>query len=703
MLNCGKVIGQLSKISRHAHGNHLQGPLKYVGIISVDSSRHESTKGKKPYRFSGSTLKAEECVPSAQRPEEKKPPPTIASPSCELGPNPNCPPSCHDTCSAFNTPEGGGDQGNNPFKYWKEVLLALILTGVAIVTVSQLSPNKLESPKKVKKKDTKGEKKKRREVVKSPLDSSLIPSEVPYLLIGGGPASFSAFRSIKSRDPKAKVLIVTEEGYNPYMKPPLSKEVWYDKERKSSTQFSFRQWHGTPRSFFYEPPEFFTQVDKLNGLENGGVAVASGWKVNKIDVNKKIAYLEDGHEIKYNKCLLATGSTAKNLEVFESAENEVKRKVLPYRTLDDFLELEENVHNPNVRNIVIIGGGFLGSELACSLAQNLDREKKKVTQIFKEKFIMAQVLPEYLSEWTTNKATEVGVSCLGNTEVKDFEMKNGKLMLTLSGDEVMETDQVIVAVGAEANTDLAKVSELETHPKLGGYLVNSELESRSNLWVAGDAACFYDIKLGRRRVEHYDNAVISGRLAGENMTGAGKPYKHQSMFWSDLGLEVGYEAIGIIDSTLPTVGIFLKKGEKVKTCKEPQASQKQALQAENVSHESEESKTENSEESKTENSEKSKTENSKESKIENSGESKANKCENLDSCEGVDVESETVPIRKKFDFDKGVIFYLRDDIVVGIVLWNIFNRMSIARQVLARDTKYDELTEISKWFTIHED
>ena len=48
---------------------------------------------------------------------------------------------------------------------------------------------------------------------------------------------------------------------------------------------------------------------------------------------------------------------------------------------------------------------------------------------------------------------------------------------------------------------------------------------------AGDAACFYDIKLGRRRVEHHDHAVVSGRLAGANMTGAGKPYWHQSMFW----------------------------------------------------------------------------------------------------------------------------------------------------------------------------
>ena len=78
---------------------------------------------------------------------------------------------------------------------------------------------------------------------------------------------------------------------------------------------------------------------------------------------------------------------------------------------------------------------------------------------------------------------------------------------------------------------------------------------------AGDAACFFDTQLGRRRVEHHDHAVVSGRLAGENMTGAGQAYWHQSMFWSDLGPDVGYEAIGLVDSSLPTVGIFAAAGK----------------------------------------------------------------------------------------------------------------------------------------------
>lgn len=221
----------------------------------------------------------------------------------------------------------------------------------------------------------------------------------------------------------------------------------------------------------------------------------------------------------------------------------------------------------------------------------------------------------------------------------------------------VDADQVIVAVGARANTDLATVSELETEPEVGGFLVNAELEARSNLWVAGDAACFYDIKFGRRRVEHYDHAIISGRLAGENMTGARKPYKHQSMFWSDLGLDIGYEAIGIIDSKLPTVSVFLKKDEK----KQKEESEKNVDDDNKSKIEINQLKDENM--------------NLKKETVEqispNITESNDEKCD----------EPEEEAGRKNYDLEKGIIFYLKNDTVVGIVLWNVFNRMSIARQV----------------------
>lgn len=169
-------------------------------------------------------------------------------------------------------------------------------------------------------------------------------------------------------------------------------------------------------------------------------------------------------------------------------------------------------------------------------------------------------------------------------------------------------DHVVVAVGLEPNTELAIKSGFETHPELGGFVVNTELQARTDVWVAGDAACFYDTKLGRRRVEHHDHAVVSGRLAGENMCGAAKPYWHQSMFWSDIGPKIGFEAIGLVDSSLQTVGLFAKADDS-----ESNESSKQA-----------------------------------------SGE---------------------------HEWGKGVVLYLKDDVVVGALMWNVFRKVPIARQV----------------------
>lgn len=499
------------------------------------------------------------------------------------------------------------------------------------------------------------------EKVKVPAVSSTIPQEIPYLLIGGGTAAFSAFRSIKSRDPKAKVLVISEEEDLPYMRPPLSKELWYNTDRKTSAELLFKQWNGTQRSIFYEPQEFYSNPDSLIESEKGGVSVVRGWKVSKVDVVNKTVTLEDGYQIKYDKCLLATGASPKKLQIFESAEDNVKDKILTFRTKQDFLELEQDINDPKCKNIVIIGGGFLGSELACSLAHNYGKDKK-IIQIYKEKFIMGQILPEYLSEWATKKAQLEGIHCIPNVEVKDFTYKKGQLSLILNDDQIVDADKVIVAVGVEPNTELAKMSYLETHPEIGGFLVNAELQARNNLWVAGDAACFYDIIVGRRRVEHHDHAVASGRLAGENMTGANKPYLHQSMFWSDLGPEVGYEAVGVVDSSLTTVGVFAKPKEK------PSA------EITEVTNETDEP-----------------------SKVEKN---------NTETKDTEEISDDKKPIEQpeKYDnFANGVVFYLQDNTVIGIVLWNIFNRMSIARQVLARGTKYEEINEVAKLFSIHDD
>jgi len=118
----------------------------------------------------------------------------------------------------------------------------------------------------------------------------------------------------------------------------------------------------------------------------------------------------------------------------------------------------------------------------------------------------------------------------------------------------------VISIGIEPSVDIAKVSELEIDPNNGGIMANAELETRTGLFVAGDVASYYDAALGRRRVEHHDHAITSGKIAGRNMTGAREAYTHLPMFWGDLS-NMGYEAVGNLDSRLRTVSVWEKPSE----------------------------------------------------------------------------------------------------------------------------------------------
>ncbi|XP_066571091.1 apoptosis-inducing factor 1, mitochondrial isoform X2 [Amia ocellicauda] len=486
-----------------------------------------------------------------------------------------------------------------------------------------------------------------------------IPPHAPYLLIGGGTASFAAARSIRARDPGARVLIISEESSLPYMRPPLSKELWFSDDPNVTDTLQFKQWNGKERSIYFQPQSFYVKPQDLPEVENGGVAVLNGKKVLYMDVRGNKVTLDDGTEISYDKCLIATGGSPRNLHAIERAGEDVKKRTTLFRKIDDFKSLEKI--SREAKSITIIGGGFLGSELACALGRRAKDSSLEVNQMFPERGNMGKVLPEYLSNWTTEKVRREGVNVMPEALVKSVSYQDDKVEIKLKDGRVVRTDHIVAAVGLEPSVELAKSAGLEVDSDFGGFRVNAELQARSNIWVAGDAACFYDIKLGRRRVEHHDHAVVSGRLAGENMTGANKPYWHQSMFWSDLGPDVGYEAIGIVDSSLPTVGVFAKATAK----DTPKAA------------------------------------------TEESGTGIRSESETEAVASGATVPAKVPSIPKVpeqgEDYGKGVIFYLRDKVVVGIILWNVFNRMPIARKIIKDGEEHADLNEVAKLFNIHED
>lgn len=177
-------------------------------------------------------------------------------------------------------------------------------------------------------------------------------------------------------------MVLSDEVETPYMRPPLSKELWLadenpnNKDGKSkntvttqsdSETLTFKQWNGIERSLYYEPNDFYIHPSKLMDEPNGGVAIVRGYTVKKIDVEDRVAILTDGTEIKYGKCLLATGSSPKNLPVFENAPTKIKERISLFKTIEDYENLKKQVDQ--AKSVAIIGGGFLGSELACALAK----------------------------------------------------------------------------------------------------------------------------------------------------------------------------------------------------------------------------------------------------------------------------------------------------------------------------------------------
>lgn len=212
--------------------------------------------------------------------------------------------------------------------------------------------------------------------------------------------------AIKSVEPNASILMISDQEYVPYERPPLSKEMWFSSTGKD---FSFKDWEGKKKryterncSIFYLPKEAYSEVNLKNislANESEKVYFLKNTAVDHIDTETKVLAMGK-HKIQYSKVLIATGGTPKTIPLVDSLTPEARSKVKTFRTLQDFIQLDALAKGQ--KTIAIIGGGFLGSELAVALAQRKN-EDLKVVQIFPEKGNMGLVLPSYLSQWTKSR------------------------------------------------------------------------------------------------------------------------------------------------------------------------------------------------------------------------------------------------------------------------------------------------------------
>lgn len=317
----------------------------------------------------------------------------------------------------------------------------------------------------------------------------------------------SAIEGIRQVDPEGSIGLVGAEKYPPYKRPPLTKGLWAGKP-----------------------------VDGIwMKAERPGVELHLGRRIVNLDPEKKLAVDDQGEVYGYERLLLATGGVPRRLP--QQVEG-----VIYYRTFEDFTKLH-NTADHSVP-VAVIGGGFIGAEIAASLAAN----GRKVTMIFPEEGIGARLFPRDLALFLNNYYREHGVEVLAGELVQALEGRQGDFRLRTDGGRELQAGQVVAGLGILPNVELAQAAGLQVE---NGVVVDELLRTSSpDIFAAGDVAAFYNPALGKRlRVEHADNALTMGRAAGQNMAGAGKPYEHLPFFYSDL-FDLGYEAVGELDPRL---------------------------------------------------------------------------------------------------------------------------------------------------------
>lgn len=340
-----------------------------------------------------------------------------------------------------------------------------------------------------------------------------------YLIIGGGLAGDAATRGIREVDEEGTIGLISMEPDPPYMRPNLSKGLW----------------KGRP-------------VEKIWRKTEERAELILGRSATTLDPTKKTVKDDHGDEYTYDKLLLATGGSPIHLPFG-------KGDVTYYRNFQDYQHLRKLADEKE--HFLVIGGGFIGSEIAAALTM----AGKKVTMVFLEDAINGLVFPADLAQYLTEYYREKGVEVITGESIASVQHENGRLAARTGSGRFIETDGIVAGIGIRPNVGLAEEAGIQVED---GIVVNERLEtSAPDVYAAGDAVNFVHPGFHERtRVEHEDNAVFMGKLAGRNMAGANETHDHIPMFYSDL-FEFGYEAVGETSSKMETVSDWedeFKKG-----------------------------------------------------------------------------------------------------------------------------------------------
>ena len=334
--------------------------------------------------------------------------------------------------------------------------------------------------------------------------------EFKYIIVGGGMTADAAVGGIRELDRDGTIAVLSDETHPPYSRPPLSKKLWAGKPLDSIWR---KNAPGNSQLF----------------LDTRAVAG---------DVIAKTITDNRGEVYHYDKLLLATGGSPRRLP-------NAPQDIIYFRTLDDYQNLRKLADRK--LEFIVIGGGFIGSEIAAALASN----GCKVTIVFPDKGIGARIYPQALSAFLNDYFREKGIKVLAGESVHAVDKQGGRYSVITESKKTLSGDAVVAGIGIEPNVDLARSLGLQVD---NGIVVDDALSAAPpDIFAAGDVANFYNSVLGkRRRVEHEDNANTMGAMAGRNMAGASEKYEYLPYFYSDL-FDLGYEAVGEFGANMDIV------------------------------------------------------------------------------------------------------------------------------------------------------
>lgn len=305
-----------------------------------------------------------------------------------------------------------------------------------------------------------------------------------YLIIGNGIAGLSATEEIRKKDENATILIVSEENPSTYWRTRLSDLISKD----------------------FTNDEIF--VKKHPWYNERKIEERLATKVEKIDPEKRIAYLTNGEEIAFAKALLATGATA----FVPPIKNVDAQGVFAIRTVDDLRKFKNYVTDK--KEVVVIGGGILGLEAAFS-AQKLGLS---ITVIESFDYLLARQLDRELSEKLENKLNEMGIKTFTGKNTEEILTKDGVVCgIKLADGTTISADAIMVQAGIRSNIKIAQDSGLETDR---GIMVDDHLETaHKGIFAAGDCA-----QIGKFTIGLWTSSQEMGKIAGHNMTGDNESY-----------------------------------------------------------------------------------------------------------------------------------------------------------------------------------